>query len=332
MQRVGAGMPFEGFGGVARALTVGLIASSTQVGCAAVTAVPLEADGLSRVEGAEPGFRYYMPRPYLLVARMPAAGGSAGGGLPKQQNVLPSAPPPPVPGKGGAAVAPPAEGGGDAGKAGAAPPQAGAEVPKAVKSVAPGAPGAAPAAPANPGAQQSSQQGGQQQTAPAPASDLSFAATNGTTYVAKLIYLPDYSRPMAVNMNTGLLGTTSVQLTIQDGWMLTNVSANADNSKAADVLTAAIQALSSAGTGGASKAASAATSKAPGGGPQGTVDQVLRPGLYAFDYEYALSRVTSVCAVAYFDSSGSRPTRPGDPGACGPDFSRPAPAVLRTLG
>jgi hypothetical protein len=189
------------------------------------------------------------------------------------------------------------------------------------------APGGAPGAGS---AKQGSQQDGQGSQAPAAStSDLSFTATNGTTYIAKLIYLPDYSRPMAVNMDTGLVGITSVQLTLQDGWMLTNVSANADNSKMADVLTAAIQALSSSATGGASKATSA-TAKAPGGGPE--VDQVLRPGLYAFDYNYGMSRVSAVCAIAYFDSHGSRPAPPRDPGACGPEFARPSPAVLRTLG
>jgi hypothetical protein len=62
---------------------------------------------------------------------------------------------------------------------------------------------------------------------------------------------------MAVSVSTGLFGIATLQLTLQDGWMLTG-----DNSKLGDVTIAAIQALSSATTGGASKAGLAAAGQA----------------------------------------------------------------------
>ncbi|ALL68574.1 zinc finger mynd domain-containing protein [Paraburkholderia caribensis MBA4] len=126
-----------------------------------------------------------------------------------------------------------------------------------------------------------------------------------------------------------MFGTASMQLTLQDGWMLTNVSANGDNSKLADVMTTVFQAIAGGGSGGATTAAGAATGKAKGGAPGAAptgqpVDRILAPGLYAFDYSVNQSRVQSVCAVAYFDSNGSsHPTTTKDPGACGPDVSRP---------
>jgi hypothetical protein len=289
-------------------------------GCASITAVPLEPDGLAAVEGAQPGFRYYTPRPYLLVAEAP-------GGTPSSNQPPAAVDVPPVVAHPPAALVAPAP---PIAPAPAAPPIAPAPAAPPAAAAHPGAPGAGPV-PANQQNQPPNQQNGSPSTAPA--TDTSFIASNGTTYVAKLIYLPDYSRPMAVKMNTGLLGTTSVQMTLQDGWMLTNVSANADNSKMADVLTAAVQALSAGSTGGASKAAStaAATAKPPGEGPHAPETNVLRPGLYALDYDFGNSRVSFVCAIAYFGSSGIVPAKPKEPGACGPDRSRPPPALISRL-
>jgi hypothetical protein len=128
---------------------------------------------------------------------------------------------------------------------------------------------------------------------------------------------------MAVELNTGLVGISKADLTLQDGWMLTSVSANADNSKMGDVLTAAIQALSGTVSGGATKATKAPPAPGAAPGPQQSVvphDRALRPGLYAFDYNYGKSRVSFLCAIAYFDSTGSTPATGS--GAC-VDYARP---------
>jgi hypothetical protein len=268
---------------------VGICLSVLAASCASVTAIPLEPDGLTAVPGAQAGFRYYMPRPYLLVTEVPP---STGGG---------TAPPPAV----------------DVRPNGLSDPA--------------GAPGATPT---TPGKQDSTDGGGASASAATAANtNTGYLHSNGTTYLVKLIYLPDYSRPMAVQMDTGLVGTTSMQMNLQDGWMLTSVSANADNSKMADVLTAAISALSSTVGGAGTKASS--TSKPPSGpqaAHQAKPDRVLRPGLYAFDYNFGMSRVSFLCAIAYFDSRGSRPADPlTDRGACSSEFARPNPKVISTL-
>src|SRR5262245_5782218 len=40
-------------------------------GCAGVTVTPLDVDGAKK-DGAASGLRYYLPRPYLLVVKLPA--------------------------------------------------------------------------------------------------------------------------------------------------------------------------------------------------------------------------------------------------------------------
>jgi hypothetical protein len=273
-----------------------------------VTAIPLEADSLTAVPGAQHGFRYYLPRPYLLVTEIPAVKVAATTSV-GQADVEPPGPPPPhVVGPPGPVVPPPP----------APPPHTGRPPGAAPDKSPPKTSGSVSPNPDTSGPSNSS----------APATDTSFVASNGSTYIAKLVYLPDYSHPLAVEMNTGLLGITGVQMNLQDGWMLTSVSANADNSKMGDVLTAAIQALSSGSGGGATKTATkAAAAAAPGGAPgRAPPDRVLRPGLYAFDYDFGISRVTSLCAVAYFDSAGSRPAT--GVGACGPDRSGPVPPAF----
>src|ERR1043165_8063979 len=147
-------------------------------GCAGVTAISLEADCYAAVPRAAPGFRYFLPRPYLLVTELPEASSAPSGPIIKDINPPgfvnpPGTPPPGAEPKGG-------DKGGD---------------------------------------------GGGQTTASAgaPSSNTSFMASTAN-YMVKLIYLPDYSRPMAVTMNAGLLGTASMNLTLQDGWMLTGAT------------------------------------------------------------------------------------------------------------
>jgi hypothetical protein len=295
-------------------------------GCASISAIPLGADGLTAIPGAVEGIRYYPPRPYLLVMALPvdptSSTGTSGTTMPTVVNP-PQRPPgvgplQPLPAPGPAAA--PAPGPGPAPVPAPRP-----EYPP------PGA--AAPATPNNTNGSPSAQNGSQGQQAsstPGSASDTSFSAT-ATTYVAKIVYFPDFAHPMALKMTTGPFGTASMQVTLQDGWMLTNISMNADSSQNATLLTSAMQALAGGLTGGASTAAGAVAKAAPapgsaptrGGVPPNTATGILAPGLYAFNYTAGYSRVSSVCAIAYFSSAGSRfPTAPGMLGACPADEPR----------
>jgi hypothetical protein len=319
--------------------------ASLLAGCASVTAIPVEADGLNAVPGAQPGFRYFLPRPYLLVAEAPAAKTVGGSKASSSQTSKPMCM---IPGQAGlvpcgVARAAAAE---EKKKKDAAAEEkkkkdaaAGADNKEDVGASAPSkpAPATTPAAsPSTSSTASNGTDGGDSKPAAGSPSDTSFQVGDGKTYIAKLIYLPDYSRPMAVELNTGLVGISKVDLTLQDGWMLTYVSANADNSKMADVLTAAIQAISTSASGGATKAASkaasgtvgaAAPTQGKGAAPR---NPALRPGLYAFDYNYGMSRVSGICAVSFFDSNGIMTPARGE-GACGPDYSRPMPPPVSAL-
>ena len=287
-------------------------------GCARITAVPLEPDGLTAIPGAVQGIRYWLPRPYLQVmaippAPLPGSGDDAtGAGQPRPGHIAH-----------GHAGRP----GGDSAPQPAPPPDG------------PPAPGAA--APANAGGQSAANQGGSKDTsaqqatsAPGSTGETGFSAASAT-YQAKLVYLPDLSQPMALTMTTGPFGTASMQVTLQDGWMLTNLSMNADSSQNATLVTSAFQALAGGMTGGASTAVSGTTAKKPTAPPpSGATDgaptlapavaDVLAPGLYAFDYTPGMSRITSVCAIAYYGPDGAvSAAAPGMKGACGKQEPRP---------
>lgn len=130
-------------------------------------------------------------------------------------------------------------------------------------------------------------------TSPAGASNTSFSAAT-PQYVLKLIYLPDLEHPMALTASSGF-GTAQMTPTLQDGWMLTSLSASSD-SKVAETLTA----LGSALTGLKGPAAGA---KAPGGGPdpyQGT--HCLAPGLYRFAFDPLTGKFQGLQTVDTFVS------------------------------
>jgi hypothetical protein len=57
-------------GGALKLFTLGIVLVTTLVGCAGVRVTPLNPDG-TVASGAKEGMRYYMPAPYLLVARIP---------------------------------------------------------------------------------------------------------------------------------------------------------------------------------------------------------------------------------------------------------------------
>jgi hypothetical protein len=144
--------------------------------------------------------------------------------------------------------------------------------------------------------------GGDAAKTPPPSTNTSFQASNDR-YMLKLIYLPDLSRPMAVRVSSGLFGSASAQLSLQDGWMLTSASGESD-SKASETLTA-LAALITA------TARPAAGGGAPGGAPGAGPDRspapmrVLAPGLYAFDYEAETGRLRGLCRLTDFGPAGA---------------------------
>jgi hypothetical protein len=272
-------------------------------GCAGVSVTPLNPDGLTKARGAEPGLRYYMPMPYLLVTEIPPT----------------------------AAVKTP-DSGEDNGQPNAndsttadAPVLDTNNLPDGAR-MAPGA-----TAPADGGAGSKtntadSSTNSMQSTAGG-SSNTSFGATT-PQYVIKLIYLPDKTHPLAMNESTGLFGTAEMKPVLQDGWMLTSLDATAD-SKTAETLTAAAALVGAAMTG--KTTAPAATAKtAPGSGPgtkptaqtpadlsiyykSGTA--ILRPGLYRFEYDETTGALIGLKPVEYFTGNGivwpnsNRPTR-----------------------
>jgi hypothetical protein len=141
----------------------------------------------------------------------------------------------------------------------------------------------------------------------APISDTSFMAAT-PQYQVKLVYLPDLEHPMAMSSSTGLFGTSTMTPTLQDGWMLTSLNANAD-SKMSETLTALASiagSVAGGGSGAAAKAAKNTVSSTQFVSPQFTsqgklVNPVLRPGLYRFEYD-TNGVLTGLKAVAFFDA------------------------------
>jgi hypothetical protein len=143
-------------------------------------------------------------------------------------------------------------------------------------------------------------QGSKATDSPSPSSDLSYQLGN-STYLLKLIYLPDMSKTMAINVVPGIFGTSSAQPTLQDGWMLTSLQSSSDNTKAIDNLTSLASALIGGGakeaaTGGA--AAAAKKTSGPGSANRTSVP-ALRPGLYEFRYD-EYGHLIGLCLVTAF--------------------------------
>lgn len=131
---------------------------------------------------------------------------------------------------------------------------------------------------------------------PSPTSDLSYQLGNNT-YLLKLVYLPDMSKTMAINIVPGVFGTSSAQPTLQDGWMLTSMQASSDNTKALDDLTSLATAL----VGGGTQAAKTAATKSLEAGPPTKPDPSLPPGLYEFRYDER-GHLIGLCAVTVFSN------------------------------
>jgi hypothetical protein len=283
-------------------------------GCAGVSVQALKPEGVSAK--TEPGIRYYRPEPYLLVAALPPAGLTVTSSQPPPAVDLthpnPNAPPAhpahspnschnashqnqsaPAPGDG---VVWTNSGGDNAPGAGAVPDK---KTDTSDTSTKPGD----KASPSS--------------AAPAATADVGFSAAT-PQYSMKLIYLPDYSHPLAITMHSGLFGTASVAPALQDGWMLTSLQGSADN-KAAETLTALGSivgaALGTGNAGGAAKSKAETPGAPPSANPQATVSDpigeiiatskvILEPGLYRFQYG-SDGRLSGFCAVVYFNNGGA---------------------------
>jgi hypothetical protein len=101
----------------------------------------------------------------------------------------------------------------------------------------------------------------QSSTPTATASNTSFSASTAD-YSVKLVYLPDYSQPMALTMRAGLFGSVSMAPTLQDGWMLTGMTGSGDNTAAATLLASVLGGGSSTASGTAAGAAKTAAKAA----------------------------------------------------------------------
>ena len=69
-----------------------------------------------------------------------------------------------------------------------------------------------------------------------PSSNTSFTMLTNN-YQIKLIYLPDFSKPMAIYIPFSVFGSATMKPTLQDGWMLTGLEATSDT-KTSETITA----------------------------------------------------------------------------------------------
>jgi hypothetical protein len=246
-----------------------LISICTLGACASVDVKPLDADGNKVKSGADAGLRYYIPKPYLLVMRLPPdTPAGAQSDVTVQDPVADhatSAPPP---------ASHPAPGGSSSGHSAptaAAHPNSSSGAPDTPSKNSPAPPdSSAPAA---------------------GVASTQFSASN-SRYVAKLVYLPDLSRPMAISTTTGL-GAVTLGASLQEGWMLTSLQTSSD-SKTAEILTAIAAGIGATHGGGGGGGTGG--KQQPGGGPN-----TLPPGLYMFDYG-PKGTVAGLCYVTLFEA------------------------------
>jgi hypothetical protein len=261
-------------------------------GCAGVAVTPLKPDGISKLPHAEPGLRYYMPMPYLMVVELPPTLGSnspgSGPNVEKKDNPPPKTSP-----------SNPGTGSNDDHSAFSSEPAA----------TAPNDKTGSPSKPNGSTPQTNTESGNPSPSGSAPVSDTSFMAAT-PQYMVRLVYLPDLRRPMAMTQSTGLFGTSQMQPVLQDGWMLTSLNANAD-SKVSETLTAlasiAGAAMGTGGNGGTKAASQTKTLTESLGPPAPKESHILRPGLYRFEYDKD-GVLTGLLPVVFFD--GSKGTLP----------------------
>jgi hypothetical protein len=248
-------------------------------GCAGITVTPLDKDG-KKLKDTQEGLVFYRPKPYILVAKLPATITPTKDS--KQQEKI------------------------------AAPQSTKSAAPASKKKGAPPPPDTSTDNKAGDG---KSEDGDTGTTPPVVSGDTTTSfSVSSNGYLFKLIYLPDYSKPYALNANSGLIGTATLKPTLQDGWMLTSLDGSGDN-KVAETLTAVASIVSSAlgGGGGATKAASTSTGKSSTAGflpglpleaPYVAAENnILAPGLYDIHYN-ATGIIDSLVMVSRFCDKG----------------------------
>jgi hypothetical protein len=89
-----------------------------------------------------------------------------------------------------------------------------------------------------------------------------------STYTIKLIYLPDLQHPMALRMRSGAFGSITAGPTLQDGWMLTSITANVDSGAGniASILSSVASLAGGKAAAGGGGGTSGGTTKKGGGG------------------------------------------------------------------
>ena len=258
-----------------------ILAGLTLAGCAGINVQALTPNGM--YPSGQPGLRYYMPRPYLLVTAAPVT--------PPTQQANTTQPP-----------------------AQTVPPPAGHHAPAAHDGAAVPPP---PSSGALAGAADTAAGDTSKETATTDKTDQTLQpATTGTTdtsyqqvgngYQIKLVYFPDLGRLMTINQSSGLFGTVSSQPTLVNGWMLSSLQGSADN-KVAEVLTAVGGIIGSA-MGAPAKSATSKSTTASGAAPplptQFPPDSwVLPPGLYGFEYDNISGLITGICSVTLTSNS-----------------------------
>jgi hypothetical protein len=214
-----------------------LLASTLALcGCASVTAIPLDASGVAKqctnpstkeVENCVQGIRYYMPKPYLLITELPVT---------------------PAP----AAASP---GGGSASHSGSSGSHSGSGSHSSGSGSQSGGSDGSDTADKDDSTPTTN-------TPSSSTADTSFSASMAS-YSVKLVYLPDFSEPMALQSNSGLFGTANIGPALQDGWMLTGMSASVDSGGSSILSTAAslVGGKSGGGSGGGGGGGGAAPNK-----------------------------------------------------------------------
>ena len=237
-------------------------------GCARMDVIPLKHDGTVDATKQE-GLRYYLPKPYLLVAEAPTE---------KKLNQ---------------------QSDGD-------------------HSYAAG----------DDGKVDDKAKGGSASGSPSSASDTSFSLVTDN-YIIKLVYLPDYSHPMAIHRPVwAIFGTTDTTVSLQNGWMLTSFGGK-DDSKTAETISS-VASLVGALAGATKTAASGGTTKAQSihlesieqynqciknaknkeektecgnktnQNNKDGLPNVLSPGLYEFEYNETDGKLTGLKPVVHF--------------------------------
>ena len=158
-------------------------------GCAGLQIHQLNPETMSVLPHTPNGAVYYLPKPYLLVTRLPQKSDAGGGGGAVKKNAAVT--------KKGAAK------NGDHGE-----------------DQLQGSP---------PGGDDTSGGKADSGSTPAPASGggSDFIAQTAD-YVLKIIYLPDREHPMSITATAGI-GTAKLTPTFQNGWMLTGFTSEADS-------------------------------------------------------------------------------------------------------